>query len=148
MVEVSPPRKIVREYPGQPVVAVGAVVVKDGRVLMITRAQPPRQGLWSIPGGVVELGEALREAAAREVREETGVEAEMGEVLTVVDRILQDEAGRVQYHYVIVDFAARWLSGEAKASSDAASVYWLEPGEIEDPVFADLARKALAQHRE
>lgn len=133
-----------REYPTQPVVAVGGVVVRDGCVLLVERGQAPAQGRWTLPGGVLELGEALRDGVRRELREECAIEVEVGELLGVFDRVLRDDAGRVLYHYVILDYAARWLSGEPRAGSDAARLRWVPLDEVDDPVLADLARRAAA----
>jgi ADP-ribose pyrophosphatase YjhB (NUDIX family) len=120
-------------------VGVGGVVVHDGRVLLIRRGKEPLYGRWVVPGGTVELGEPLDEALVREMREETGLEVEPLELLTVFDRIQRDGA-RVLYHYVIVDYLCRWLSGEARAASDALEVAWATPEELER---YDLPAKAL-----
>ena len=114
--------------PVAPVVGVGGVVVRDGRALLVRRGKPPLYGRWVVPGGTVELGETLEEALVRELREETGLDVEPVEVLAVFDRIERDAAG-VAYHYVIVDYLCRWLSGEAAAASDALDVAWVGPGE-------------------
>ena len=111
----------------------------DGRVLLIRRAKAPLLGRWSIPGGTVELGETLEKALVREMAEETGLEVEPVEVLTVFDRI-DHEGGEVVYHYVIVDYLCRHLSGVAQAGSDAAEVRWAGPDEL---AGFDLTRKAL-----
>ena len=135
-------RQIKREFPDQPVVAVGAFIVKDGQVLLVQRGHEPRKGLWTVPGGVVELGESLHDAIRREVQEETGLEIEVGDVVTVVDRITPGESGP-QYHYVIIDYAARWLAGDAQALTDVDAVRWVAPGEIDDPLIRNLAAKAV-----
>ncbi|MDP9351385.1 MAG: NUDIX hydrolase [Chloroflexota bacterium] len=120
-----------REYPSAPVPAVGAVVVReDGRVLLARRLNPPQQGRWSIPGGRIELGETVAQCVRREVREECGVECEPLEVFHSVDRIYEDENGRVRFHYVIVDVLARWVSGEAVAGTDASEVGWFDVQEL------------------
>ncbi len=119
-----------REYPSAPLIGVGAVIVEDGRVLLVCRAFPPLQGQWSIPGGVLELGETVHEAAVREAREETGLVIEPGELLGFYDRILCDSEGRVQYHYVLLDFLCRRLAGDLLASSDAAEVGWFLPADV------------------
>lgn len=116
-----------REYPEQPLIGLGAVVWKDGKVLMIQRGRPPRQGIWSLPGGLQLLGETVAEGIRREIREETGVEIELLGLVEVVDSVQQDPTGRVLYHYTIIDYAARWLSGEAVAGDDAAAVAWIDP---------------------
>ncbi len=125
--------------PVAPVVGVGGVVVRDGRALLVRRGKPPLYGRWVVPGGTVELGETLEEALVRELREETGLDVEPVEVLTVFDRIERDAAG-VAYHYVIVDYLCRWLSGEAAAASDALDVAWVDP--VEMPAY-DVPPKAV-----
>jgi ADP-ribose pyrophosphatase len=120
-----------REYPSAPLVGVGAVVVKDGQVLLVCRANDPNRGQWSIPGGTVELGETLAQAATREVREECQIEVEAGEVLSTVDLIRRDEQGRIRYHYVLVDLVARYLGGEPVAGTDALDARWVEEAEFD-----------------
>jgi len=113
-----------REYPDSPLIGVGAVIVADGRALLIRRGQAPLLGEWSLPGGVLECGETLREAVIREAREETGLVVEVGEMLGVYERVIRTEDGRVRYHYVLIDFLCRAVAGELKAGSDAADVGW------------------------
>jgi len=119
-----------REFPELPLVGVGAIIIKDDRVVLVKRAHPPIQGQWSIPGGVLEVGELVREAAIREAREETGLIVEPGELLGVFDRVLRDAEKRVQYHYVLIDFLCRRVGGEFLAASDAAEVRWFNRGEL------------------
>lgn len=120
-----------REYPTAPVVGVGAIVVRDRQVLLIRRANEPNRGRWSIPGGVVELGETLAQAAARELREECRVEAEFHNVLSTFELIQRDENGRVRYHYVLLDLMADYVSGEAVAGTDALDVCWAGETELD-----------------
>jgi 8-oxo-dGTP diphosphatase len=116
-----------RQYPQQPLIGVGVVVCRDDTVLLIRRAKPPRQGEWSLPGGLQKLGETVFEAARREVREETGVEIRVLGLVDVVDLIEWDAAdGRVRYHYTLVDVVAGWLEGEAAPGTDAAEVTWAD----------------------
>ena len=93
-----------REYPAHPVVGVGAVVVRDGKALIIKRAHEPRKGEWSLPGGLLELGESLQDAARREIKEETGLDIDVGPVIETFDRVHRDDQGKIRYHFVIVDF--------------------------------------------
>ena len=120
-----------REYPEMPFVGVGAIIIENGRVALIKRGHAPLLGEWSIPGGVLEVGELLREAAVREAREETGLTVETGELLGVYDRVLRDESGRTMYHYVLVDFLCRRVDGEVVAAGDAADVGWFTRDEFE-----------------
>ena len=120
-----------REYPEQPLVGVGGVVVSGGRVLLVRRAQEPLKGEWSIPGGLLELGEALEEGVQRELKEETGLRVEPVSVLGVFDRILYDkDAGRLKYHFVLVDYLCRVGSGEPRAGSDVSEVCWARREEV------------------
>jgi len=126
-----------REYPDSPLVGVGAVIIEDGRVLLVKRGHPPLAGEWSIPGGVLELGETLREAALREAREETCLVVETADLLGVYDRVLRDEAQRTRYHYVLVDFLCRRVSGQAQAAGDAAEIRWCTPAEAGELALAE-----------
>ncbi len=125
--------------PSAPVVGVGGVVVRGGRVLLARRGKPPLYGRWTIPGGTVELGETLEEAVVREMGEETGLQVEPVELLTVFDKI-DREGERVAYHYVIVDYLCRWRSGEARAASDALEVAWASASDL---AHYDLPATAL-----
>jgi ADP-ribose pyrophosphatase len=109
---------------------VGAIVVKDGRVLLARRGKEPSYGLWSVPGGAVHLGERLEEATKRELREECGIEIELTPVIEVIERMVRDPDGKVQYHYVIVDYLARWVSGELAPSAEALEARWVAPEEF------------------
>lgn len=105
-------------------------MVHRGRVLLVQRANPPLQGQWNLPGGVVELGESLREAVVREVMEETGLDVAVGAVVEVLERVHRAADGRVEFHYVIVDFLCRPSTAHAVEGSDAAAVRWAEPGDL------------------
>lgn len=114
-----------RRYPDRPILAVGAIIIEGGRVLLVERGQEPHKGLWSLPGGLVEIGEHLKDAVRREVSEETGLEIEPLSVFEVFERILRDEAGRPEYHYVLIDYLCRVRGGELKAASDAVRAVWV-----------------------
>jgi len=121
-----------REFPLAPLVGVGAVIVNEGRVLLAQRGHEPMKGLWSLPGGLLELGELLTEGVKREVKEETGLTVEVIGLIELLDRILRvdgDENGRVRYHYVIADYLCRVIGGSLQAASDAAAVRWVERSE-------------------
>jgi 8-oxo-dGTP diphosphatase len=125
-----------REYPDAPLVGVGAIIVEQRRVVLVKRGHPPLLGEWSIPGGVLETGETLREAAAREALEETGLTVEVGELLGVYDRIVRGEDARTRYHYVLIDFLCRKTSGDLKAAGDADDARWFthaQAGELALP---------------
>jgi mutator protein MutT len=136
------------EYPDRPIVGVGGVVVNGGRALIVKRAHEPRKGEWSIPGGRVELGETLAEAVTRELREETGLEVEVGELLEVFDRIHRRD-GRVRYHFVIVDYVCRPVGGTLQAGDDAEDVAWVSDDEIAgygvNEFTAQVIRRGLAR---
>ena len=114
-----------RDYPEHPLIGVGAVIVSGGRALLVRRASEPLRGEWSVPGGLLELGEKLRDGVRREALEETGLEVEAGEVLDVFDSIFTDPLGQTQYHYVLIDYLCRPLAGEARAASDVSDVRWV-----------------------
>jgi ADP-ribose pyrophosphatase YjhB (NUDIX family) len=114
-----------RDYPEQPIIGVGAVIVEGGRALLVRRATEPLKGEWSVPGGMLELGEKLRDGVRREALEETGVAVEVGEILDVFDSIFTDVQGRTQYHYVLIDYLCRPIAGEARAGSDVSDVRWV-----------------------
>lgn len=119
-----------RDYPERPIIGVGAVIIRGDRVLLVRRATEPLKGDWSVPGGVLELGEKLRDGVRREVLEETRLEVEPGDVLDVFDSIFRDEQGRTQYHYVLIDYLCTSISDEAKAGSDVSEVRWVRQDEL------------------
>ncbi len=114
-----------RSYPDRPIVGVGGVVLDGERVLLVKRGREPLLGVWTLPGGAVELGETMRGAVAREIREETGLAVEVGPIVETLEQIRTDAAGRVEYHYVLVDFLCHATYGEPSAASDAADVAWV-----------------------
>jgi ADP-ribose pyrophosphatase YjhB (NUDIX family) len=119
-----------RRYPERPILGVGAIIERDGCVLLVERGQEPLKGSWSVPGGVVEVGERLKDAVRREVREETGLEVEPVSVAEVFERIMSDPSGRTEYHYVLIDYLCRVRGGELCASSDASRAVWVRREEL------------------
>jgi ADP-ribose pyrophosphatase YjhB (NUDIX family) len=145
---------IVRQYPDRPIVAVGAAVCREGRVLIVQRGKAPSKGVWTVPGGAVHLGETMRQAAAREVEEECGIQIEVGEVVGILDNIIRDQDATqpgIRYHYAIVDFAARHVRGELAPSDELMGAAWVEPSELDAyrvPAKAQqVLLKALALYR-
>ena len=129
-----------REHPKQPLVGVGALIVENGRVVLIKRGKAPLLGEWSIPGGMLELGETLRQGAEREALEETGLVVRATELLGVFDRVVPDSEGRIVYHYVLIDFLCERVSGELCAGADAADAQWFTPEQVAKlPLAEDTA---------
>jgi 8-oxo-dGTP diphosphatase len=119
-----------RIYPTRPYLAVSAAIFRDGRILIVRRARPPAHGLYTLPGGGVELGETLEEAVIREVREETALTVEPLGLAGFRQAIARDGAGKVERHFVILPFAARWISGEIALNEELAEAHWLKPAEV------------------
>ena len=119
-----------RQYPTRPYVGVGAVIVDDGKALIVKRRFEPLAGQWSLPGGAVEVGETLESSIAREMLEETGLEVEVGPVIEVFDRITRDEDGRVRYHFVLVDYLCWPVGGSLRPDSDVADAVFVDPSEL------------------
>jgi len=132
-------------FPRRPVAAVGAVVFRAERVLLVRRGCPPSENLWAIPGGKVSLGETLQAAAEREILEETGVTIRALEPIYTFDHIERDASGRIRFHYVIVDLRAEYLGGSIRSGDDAREARWVSPGEMENlpvnPRTRDLLRR-------
>jgi mutator protein MutT len=130
-----------RIYPEYPLIGVGALIVEKDKVLLVKRASEPGFGLWSIPGGVLKVGETLEEALIREVEEETGIKVKVQNLLDVLDLIIKDENGRVKYHYVLVDYLAKPLNGSIRPSSETPEVRWIKIEDVEKyPITRTLRR--------
>jgi 8-oxo-dGTP diphosphatase len=136
-----------RSYPQRPFLAVSAAIVRDGKILVVRRARPPAHGVYTLPGGVVEVGETLTEAVAREVREETGLAIEPVALAGFRETIARDGAERVERHFVILCFAARWQGGEPVLNEELSEAHWLDPGELATlpttPGLADIVAAAF-----
>jgi len=140
-----------RQYPGQPIVGVGAVIMDGSRVVLVKRRYEPLAGQWSLPGGRLELGETLEAGLAREMLEETGLVVEVGPVVDVFDRILLDPERRVRYHYVLIDYLCRPIGGALAHGSDVAAAELVDPGDLErfrlTPKATAVIEKALNMAR-
>ncbi len=136
-----------REYPERPLCGVGVVVWRGAghasEVLLVRRGRAPRQGQWSLPGGLQELGETVFEAATREVREETGLEVRPTRLVDVVDLIERDADGRPRYHYTLVDVTAEWQGGEPVASDDVAHCEWRRPDDLPTERIWEQTRRII-----
>ncbi len=133
-----------RQYPDRPFCGVGVVVWRGDAVLLVRRGRAPRKGDWSIPGGLQELGETVGETALREVREETGLTVHLTDQLGVVDSVRRDDAGRVEYHYTLIEFAAEWVSGEPVASDDVDRALWVSQDELDNYALWTETRRIIA----
>jgi len=141
-----------RSYPQRPYLAVSAAIVRDGKFLLVRRARPPAQGLFTLPGGVVELGETLKQAVEREVREETGMTVEPVALAGFREAVVRDAQDRVERHFVILSFAARWQAGEPVLNEELSEAHWLEPAALADltttPGLAEIVAAAFERLRE
>jgi 8-oxo-dGTP diphosphatase len=149
---LSPARKehtVKREYPVAPVIAVGAIICHQGRLVLIRRDKEPSKGRWTFPGGAVELGESLEDAVRREILEETGLQVDVGEVAMVLDHVVRDEAGEVRYHYIIVDYFARPVGGVLQPGSDVSDACWVGLDDLDGLEMTEkageLARELLGE---
>lgn len=137
-----------RLYPDQPVAGVGAVIVHDGKIVLIKRANEPSRGKWTIPGGLVELAESPETAVIREAKEETGLDVDDPVLIDVVSNVDYDEESKVKYHYIIIDYLVHVMSGEAKAASDAMELRWVPFGEVEELNLTASFRLFFRNNRE
>jgi 8-oxo-dGTP diphosphatase len=132
-----------REYPDRPLVGVGGVIIADGRTLLIRRGSAPLEGQWSIPGGMLELGESIAEGVGRELAEETSLAVRVGDLIEVFERIVPGEGGRTRYHFVILDYLCEMVSGEARAGSDVTDVAWAREEELEKYSLTAIATRVI-----
>ncbi len=137
-----------REYPARPIVGIGVVVLRDDSVLLVRRGKPPNIGSWTIPGGAQEIGETAETAARRELLEETGIEVGPLQLAATVDSIRRDADERVQYHYTIIDFCGRWLSGEPVAGTDVTEAVWAPMDALERFNLWSEAHRVIAISRQ
>jgi 8-oxo-dGTP diphosphatase len=137
-----------RLYPDQPVVGIGAIIIKEGKIALIKRGNEPSKGKWSIPGGLVELGENLETAVIREAKEETCLEVENPRLIDVVDNVDFDEQGKIKYHYVIIDYLVQVKAGTIQAASDAAELRWVFFSEVENYNLTASFRVFFKRNRE
>jgi len=133
-----------RNYPDRPYLAVSAAIIRVGRVLVVQRARPPMRGVFTLPGGVVEAGETLHEALVREIREETNLTIEPVALAGHREVIARDNAGRIERHFIILAFAARWIAGEPRLSEELSEARWLRPEEIAPLKTTEGLREIIA----
>ena len=136
-----------RFYPTQPVVGVGAIILREGRILLEKRGNEPARGQWTIPGGVVEVGESLETAVLRETREETGLEAQAPKLIDAVDQVHRDREGKIEYHYVIIDYIVE-AQGEPKSGSDADELKWVQISEVEGYDLTPSFRRFFVKNKQ
>lgn len=132
-----------REYPEKPIVAVGGVVIHDSRVLVIRRGQPPLEGRWSIPGGILEIGETIAAGIEREMMEETGVRVRVLDLIEIYEKVLRDEEKEPQYHFVILDYACEFVEGTARAGGDVTDVAWVSEQQLESLALTAAAKRVI-----
>jgi 8-oxo-dGTP diphosphatase len=132
-----------REYPDRPIVGVGAVIIDADRVVLVRRSNEPLKGEWSLPGGMLELGETLQQGVAREALEETGLQIDVVELAGVFDRIIPDSSGKPQYHYVLIDYVCKVVGGDLRAGSDVKEVCWAKASELESFRLSSITEKLI-----
>ena len=142
---INNPETIEREYPSRPIASTAAYVFRDGKILLAKRGNQPGKGLWSVPGGAIELGETVHQAARREVREECNIEIQVEKLFNVVDVIMPGENERIKFHYVIIYLLARYLGGEPTPGSDALAVCWASYRELDNLNMIPVIRKNIKQ---
>ncbi len=137
-----------RQYPAQPLVGVGAIIMRKGKMMIVKRGNEPAKGLWSVPGGVVELGEHLHDAVKREVKEETGLDIVIERLVDAVDSIVFDDQGLIQYHYVLLDYLCRPCGGTLKASDDVQELRWVQLDALQSLPITPSLNRVIAHIKE
>jgi 8-oxo-dGTP diphosphatase len=132
-----------RKYPAQPMVGVGVLIKRGNSILLVKRSNNPGRGLWSIPGGVLELGETLEEAAVREAKEETGADISVDRLLDIYNLIENDDSGRIRYHYILINFLAHHVRGELKANAESSEIRWVKINELNSYQTTKTLRRLL-----
>ena len=137
-----------KEYPEHPMVGVGAIIVQNGKILIVRRSSEPGKGKWSVPGGLVELGETVEQAVVREVREECGLDVEVDRLIDVVDSMTFDRNGRLKYHFIILDFFVKIKGGKLRPGDDAKEAMWVSLEEVENYDLTKTFRDFLKRNME
>ncbi len=135
-----------KEYPKQPIVGVGAIIIHDGKMLIVKRGSDPGKGKWSVPGGLVELGETVKEAVEREVLEECNLKVEASHLIDIVDNIIRDKNGRIKYHFIILDFFAKLRGGKLKPNSEIIEAKWVPIDEVEKYDLTNTFREFMKRN--
>ncbi len=143
--DISMPEIKINDYPAQPALAVGAIVFKDQQVLLVKRGKPPAKGMWAIPGGSVELGETLKQAAERETLEETGIQINVGKPVYSFEVIEHDKSGKIRFHYYIVDLDCEYKDGQIKPGDDAVDARWVSKKDLNHLQINPKTRELLHQ---
>jgi len=141
--DVNRPEVAEREYPQRPIIAVGGVVIHGGRVLLIRRGQPPLEGRWSIPGGILEIGETIASAIERELKEETSVSVRVMGLLEIYEKVLRDSDNRAQYHFVILDYICEFVEGTPDAAGDVTDAEWVSEADLEKLQLTSAALRVV-----
>ncbi|MGB6875641.1 MAG: NUDIX hydrolase [Candidatus Acidiferrales bacterium] len=132
-----------REYPERPIIAVGGVVIHDSQILLIRRGQPPLEGRWSIPGGILEIGETIAEGIERELKEETGIQVRVLDLIEIYENVLRDKENELQYHFVILDYLCEFVEGTARPGGDVTEVVWASEQQLESLSVTGAAKRVI-----